>query len=769
VDRCALFVDAGYILADGAMAVHGTRHRESVSWNYAGLLQFLGSVAREWTGLPLLRCYWYEATVEGRRSAEHDALADLPGVKLRLGRMRPGRREGVESEIHRDLTTLARNGALQDALVVSAEEDLAQVIADVQDLGLRVTLIHLTVDGNWTISRALRQECDDVVEVNEAHLRPYVELVVGAEPLREDERHAVGAHSGRPLTNGHGHVGPLGQQQALPAGSHPAPPEIYTGPVIAEYQRTAQPALNGQPDTPQLASASGPSAPAGVTPPGPQAGQPQAHQPGQPQVPQPGQPQAAQPGQPQAPQPGQPPMPRRRQARTTAPAPAGSTPQGMAVIEPSPGIHTRPAMPAAQQSMPAGQPRPAMPAAQQAAPAAQHAAPAAQPAPAPGPEPGSSRAMAQQVPQQNMPQQAMSQQGQPQQAMSQGVPQPAAAPGMAGQPGPQPAAPLPQRTPPPSAQPRTQNPGAAPAAAGVPPASQPGPPSPPGLMDQHPAPGPPGMPPSPAQHGHPGTAPHQTAPPGVSVGQPGYPAPPAYQGPGLGAAPTPAGPGGPGTPGAPGAAGAPGTGPGGQGQSDPRQAVAGLQPAPALAALPDPAMGQAGPAGPAMPTGGSVPPGPAGPAAPSQQQAPGASQDYPAPARTGRFTRGSQDQRATQQFPGAPADQAAAGAAYPPQQAPYGAPEPAGSHPPAVQQTSISLPDAVQAAHDEGFTFGQSVAHEAPALWLEAVLARKPRMPSDLEARLLQDSALPIDSLLHDEVRHALRRGFWDALERARS
>ena len=27
---------------------------------------------------------------------------------------------------------------------------------------------------------------------------------------------------------------------------------------------------------------------------------------------------------------------------------------------------------------------------------------------------------------------------------------------------------------------------------------------------------------------------------------------------------------------------------------------------------------------------------------------------------------------------------------------------------------------------------------------------------------------LPIDFLLHDEVRHALRRGFWDALERTR-
>jgi hypothetical protein len=81
---------------------------------------------------------------------------------------------------------------------------------------------------------------------------------------------------------------------------------------------------------------------------------------------------------------------------------------------------------------------------------------------------------------------------------------------------------------------------------------------------------------------------------------------------------------------------------------------------------------------------------------------------------------------------------------------------------------AMSRADAVQAAHAEGFGFGDAVARDAPALWLEAVLARKPRMPSDLEARLLQGSALPIDSLLHDEVRHSLRRGFWDALERSR-
>ena len=105
----------------------------------------------------------------------------------------------------------------------------------------------------------------------------------------------------------------------------------------------------------------------------------------------------------------------------------------------------------------------------------------------------------------------------------------------------------------------------------------------------------------------------------------------------------------------------------------------------------------------------------------------------------------------------------------------YSGPQPVVTSPPPGYQSAgsgsgggASLAEAVQAAHEEGLEFGASVARDAPALWLEAVLARKPRMPSDLEARLLQGSALPIDFLLHDEVRHALRRGFWDALERTR-
>jgi len=241
VDRCALFVDAGYVLSDGAMAVHGTRHRDSVSWDYAGLLKLLAGLSRDRTGLPVLRCYWYEATVDSRRTSEHDALADLPGLKLRLGKMRPGRREGVETEIHRDLIALARNGAVSDAIILSAEEDLAPVVAEAQDFGIRVVIVHIAMDGNWTISRPLRQECDDIIEITGAHLRPFVDLIAGAEPARSDEQYASSAYRSTDLAEGHARPVGAVTHRGLPAAALPAPTAIYAAPLAGEYQRVSQP------------------------------------------------------------------------------------------------------------------------------------------------------------------------------------------------------------------------------------------------------------------------------------------------------------------------------------------------------------------------------------------------------------------------------------------------------------------------------------------------------------------------------------------------
>jgi len=242
LDRCALFVDAGYALGDGALAVHGTRHRDSVSWDYAGLLKLLGGLARDRTGLPLLRCYWYDIAATGSRAADHDSLADVPGVKLRLSKARPSRKEGVEAEMRKDLTALARNHAVSDVIIVSAEEDLAPAVAEVQEFGVRAVLLHIGADG-WAGSRALRQECDDVIEVSAGHLRPFAELIVGAEP--------------QPTGAGYGELvgsGGLGApHSALESGG----PRLFASPVPAGYERAAQLSAVGGPAEDQRDLAAG--------------------------------------------------------------------------------------------------------------------------------------------------------------------------------------------------------------------------------------------------------------------------------------------------------------------------------------------------------------------------------------------------------------------------------------------------------------------------------------------------------------------------------
>jgi hypothetical protein len=237
VDRCALFVDAGYLLADGAMAVHGTRRREAVSWDCSGLLDLLTNLARERTNLPVLRSYWYESSVDGARSTEHEALADIPGLKLRMGRVRPGHRDGVDLLMYRDLTTLARERAISDAVLVSGDEDMVQAVNDAQDLGLRVTGVHVAVDGNWTISRSLRQECDALVEIAAGQLHSYVSLLQG------------GDTTSPPLSNGQlsppSHIpSPAGTRSNLPGQHHlaaPSPPPPPPPPAPAPPRESPNP------------------------------------------------------------------------------------------------------------------------------------------------------------------------------------------------------------------------------------------------------------------------------------------------------------------------------------------------------------------------------------------------------------------------------------------------------------------------------------------------------------------------------------------------
>jgi uncharacterized LabA/DUF88 family protein len=854
LDRCALFVDANYALAEGALAVHGTRNRDSVSWDYAGLLKLLGGLSRDRTGLQLLRCYWYDTAAEGARVAEHDTLADIPGLKLRLSKARPSRKEGVESEIRKDLTALARNHAVTDVIIVSAEEDLGPVIAEVQDLGIRAVLLHIATEGNWASSRTLRQDCDDVIDIGSGHLRPYVDLISGAEPQLASAGYREMA---------------VGAGQA--SGPHPAIEapgvRLYPSPLAAEYEHAGQ-----------LAS------------PGRGQDQRPVEQAGQEQL---GRQQLAQPqlGQPQS-------SLGTQSAALQAERQQGHGQQGQDQQAEGQQAHgqqyqqqtaVRGDVPVAsfgQGGGYGGQDGHGQPSLRQA-PGFEHgAADDGRNQPGSG-QPGSNHAGSLQGGMQDVAVAGLAHNGLGQNGFGHGqsgqngqagVPGPTSngtaghqdgghygsfgTQGGSGQPGPgqygsfgtqggglqgdgqhgggQPSDGLHA-----AGQHRSASEGSAgQGGAGqglVGGAGQGG-----GLMPGN------GLAPNgmPANGMHaarganvpgglglqptsPGPQPTGPQPRGGSLGATTANGMPGSQG-GVPSNGSPAGLGGGGQPVGPPGNGTPGSGPVGGAMASPSAAYGGAryggtgysggsqagngqgalgsggmhsaaapnagqhqlggqptgsglgpsQQQPGQYGLPpgqgqqqglpafgQPGHGQPGPGQHGLGQPGPGQPGPGQPGPGSQRGGPGMPPQNGMTPLDGQRTPGQQRQLPAGN--GAPYSQDRSmpyGGPVQPTQfgtAGYGADSYTGRQP-APPPLTMSVGEAVQSAHAEGFGFGEAVARDAPALWLEAVLARKPRMPSDLEARLLQGSALPIDSLLHDEVRHALRRGFWDALERSR-
>jgi uncharacterized LabA/DUF88 family protein len=167
VDRCAVFVDAGWFLSEAAQAVTGKGDRSSVQWDYAQLMTGLESLAREHMQLPLLRIYWYDAARDGAPGAEQLDVASLPNVKLRMSRSSHREQKGVDALLILDLTTLARERAIANALVISGDENVRDGIALAQSLGVHVTVgAAAAQDGRPTPAAGLRHEADDQLVVD---------------------------------------------------------------------------------------------------------------------------------------------------------------------------------------------------------------------------------------------------------------------------------------------------------------------------------------------------------------------------------------------------------------------------------------------------------------------------------------------------------------------------------------------------------------------------------------------------------------------------
>ncbi len=178
MDRVAVFVDAGYVYAQGSALISGRKaRREEILLDDAQILARLKAVAMTLTQLPLLRVYWYDAT-RGVPSPQQIEMASAPDVKLRLGLLNSeGVQKGVDSLIIADLITLGRNGAISDAVVLSGDEDLRVGVQMAQERGVRVHLLGIH-PGRGTVSSLLIQEADTFNTLSEEDVRGFMTIVV---------------------------------------------------------------------------------------------------------------------------------------------------------------------------------------------------------------------------------------------------------------------------------------------------------------------------------------------------------------------------------------------------------------------------------------------------------------------------------------------------------------------------------------------------------------------------------------------------------------
>ena len=176
MNRIAVFVDAGYFYASASELLFGTPlRRGELRLANAEFAQYLGHIAETIGGCPLLRIYWYDGTNSGPTAA-HLAMAYLDNVKLRLGFVnQSGEQKGVDGLIFSDLTNLARNRAISDALLLAGDEDLRVGVQQAQEHGIRVHLLGVEPkDPSGNQSAALQREADTRRQLDAAALGQFL-------------------------------------------------------------------------------------------------------------------------------------------------------------------------------------------------------------------------------------------------------------------------------------------------------------------------------------------------------------------------------------------------------------------------------------------------------------------------------------------------------------------------------------------------------------------------------------------------------------------
>jgi uncharacterized LabA/DUF88 family protein len=189
--RVAVFVDAGYLYAQGSALISGFKQpRTSIALDARKAVPLLKELAlRKADGAKLLRVYWYDGAVGGRSpSPEQEQLAGMDDVKLRLGFINShGQQKGVDSLIVTDMIELARLQSISDAMLVSGDEDVRIGVQIAQNHGVRVHLVGIE-PSRGSQSKQLMHEADTNSELDRAAVSTFLSV---RQPLNEASVTAV--------------------------------------------------------------------------------------------------------------------------------------------------------------------------------------------------------------------------------------------------------------------------------------------------------------------------------------------------------------------------------------------------------------------------------------------------------------------------------------------------------------------------------------------------------------------------------------------------
>jgi uncharacterized LabA/DUF88 family protein len=176
--RAVICVDAGYLFAQGSVALTGIKQRpEFLVLDAAKVISELAQVATaRASGTGLLRIYWYDGALGLRPTVEQEQIGHLENVKVRLGFINSfGQQKGVDSLIVTDLIELARLGAICDAVLLSGDEDVRVGVQIAQNYGVRVHLLGIH-PSRGSQSKALLQEADTTSEWDTATVEKFLSM-----------------------------------------------------------------------------------------------------------------------------------------------------------------------------------------------------------------------------------------------------------------------------------------------------------------------------------------------------------------------------------------------------------------------------------------------------------------------------------------------------------------------------------------------------------------------------------------------------------------